>query len=442
MIAMVSVLAAFMLAYIITASLFPPAVKINPENGSKDVSVDRQLTISTSWMRGSITSVIVKEISLDPLGNPTSNRVIEGRMVGDAFVPNDGSPLLKNDAKYEVVVNAQLTELTLTGPRGRDVTENISFQTIITPAPIFLKDSQTVPLGEPIVVEFNTPIKSFAYELAPELPSKSRIDEENPTRAFITFEGYEQGQKYQLTVKAAEAENGGMLQHPYTQTISTTEPLKVVFIPGDGESGVSAGERPSLTFSEKIRNKEFLESLISIEPATLGAWEWDKDGKTVEFKPLQNWTQGAKTTIRFKGGPEGLRTETGSYLREDVESSFTIKPSKSIDVDLTAQKVTLYDNDQQVKTMPCSSGSLATPSLTGTYAVYAKAEKVDMRGEGYFAPNVPWVLMFNGDYTIHGNYWSTSFGVPTSHGCVGLPLPDAEYLFNWTPIGTIVSIHY
>ncbi|MHB8922600.1 MAG: L,D-transpeptidase family protein [Thermoleophilia bacterium] len=441
-IAVVSVLAVLLFAYIVLASLFPPVVKVNPENGSRDITLDGRLTVSTSWMRGSITSVTVKEISLDPLGNPTSTRLVEGKMAGDTFVPDDGNPLLKYDAKYEVSITAQLTDLTLTGPHGRDVTENVSFQTIITPAPIFLKDSQIVPLGEPIIVEFNTPIKSFTFNLSPELPSKSRIDEENPTRAFITFEGYEQGQKYQLTINSAEAENGATLQHPYLQTISTTDPLKVVFIPGDGESGVSAGERPSMTFSEKIRNPDVLESLVSLEPTTLGAWEWDADGRTVEFIPLQSWTQGAKTTIRLKGGPEGLRTETGSYLREDVESSFTIKPSKYIDVDLTAQRVMLYDNDQLVKTMICSSGSLATPSLTGTYAVYAKAEKVDMRGEGYFAPNVPWVLMFNGDYTIHGNYWATSFGAPTSHGCVGLPLTDAEYLFNWTPIGTIVSIHY
>ncbi|HDY69332.1 MAG TPA: murein L,D-transpeptidase, partial [Actinobacteria bacterium] len=112
------------------------------------------------------------------------------------------------------------------------------------------------------------------------------------------------------------------------------------------------------------------------------------------------------------------------------------------DVNLSAQTVTLYEHNQQVRTMICSSGSKATPSLTGTYAVYAKAEKLDMEGEDYSAPDVPWVLMFNGDYTIHGNYWATTFGVPSSHGCVGLPVTDAEFLYNWAPIGTIVSIHY
>lgn len=247
--------------------------------------------------------------------------------------------------------------------------------------------------------------------------------------------------EYTLTVTDAIAENGAGMLKPYTQKIATTDPLKIYFVPGDGESGVSLSTRPTLTFSEDIRNPEAAESVLSFDPQVLGSWDWIAPDK-IEFKPLGDWTQSQKATIRLIGGTEAFRGISGSYLRHDVESTFTAKPSKLIDVNLTEQKVYLYDNDQLVKTMICSSGSQATPSLTGTYAVYAKAEKLDMRGEGYVAPNVPWVLMFNGDYTIHGNYWSTSFGTPTSHGCVGLPLDQAEYLFNWTPVGTIVSIHY
>ena len=436
-----SVFAIILIAYILMASIFPPSVKIDPSNGSDDVTVDSQLKIGTSWLRGTIKDVRVKEIILDPTGAPTSTREIAGEVKNGVFVVANGEPLLHTDARYDITVEAELTDFTLTGPRSRTVTENASFQTVITPAPIFTKEVQVIPIGEPIIIEFNTPLDSFSYEITPQINSKPSIDESNPTRAFINFEGYEQGQKFELTINGASAKNGSGIQHPYSQKITTTEPLKVIFIPGDGESGVSLGERPTLSFSEEISNPELAESLLSIEPATLGGWDWVAPDK-IEFKPLQNWTQGAKITIRLKGGTTGFRGKSGSFLRQDVESSFTSKPSKMIDVDLTAQRVTLYDNDQQVKTMVCSSGSKATPSLTGTYAVYAKAEKVDMRGEGYVAPNVPWVLMFNGDYTIHGNYWSTSFGTPTSHGCVGLPLPDAEYLFNWTPIGTIVSIHY
>lgn len=436
-----AMLAVAILAYISLAAIFPPSIKIDPSPGSNDIPVDSRLKVSTSWLRGDITDVRVKETTLDPTGAPLGTREVDGALKDGVFVTASGEPLLRTDSRYEITVTGTLTDLTMTGPHSREVTEQSTFQTIITPAPIFTKEIQVVQMGEPIAIEFNTPIESFSYEINPQLSSSSHVDETNPTKAFIVFEGYEQGQKYDLTVTGATADNGAGLQHPYTQKIATTDPLKVIFVPGDGESGVSLGERPTLTFSEEIRNPELAESLLTIEPSTLGAWDWVSPDK-VEFRPLQNWTQGAKITIRLKGGTEAFRSKSGSFLRQDVESSFTTKPSKMIDVDLTAQRVTLYDNDQQVKSMVCSSGSLATPSLTGTYAVYAKAEKVDMRGEGYLAPNVPWVLMFNGDYTIHGNYWATSFGTPTSHGCVGLPLPDAEYLYNWTPIGTIVAIHY
>lgn len=436
-----ALIAVVFLGYLSMASLFPPQIKIKPENGSKDVAIDQQLQVNTSWMRGEIKNVTVREISLDPLGTMISDNIIEGSLDGDVFTRADGGQLLRPDSRYEVKVEAELMELTMTGPRRKEESESVSFQTITTPAPVFTQGTQTVPIGEPIVIEFNTPIRSFAYEISPELNSTSRLDEENSTRAFISFEGYEQGVEYTLTVTSATAESGAGLQKPYSQKISTTNPLKIYFVPGDGESGVSLSARPSLTFSEEIKNPEVLESVLSFDPSVLGGWDWVSPDK-IEFKPLADWTQSQKVTIRVKGGIDAFRGISGSYLRQDVESTFTAKPSKQIDVNLTEQKVYLYDNDQLVKTMICSSGSQATPSLTGTYAVYAKAEKLDMRGEGYVAPNVPWVLMFNGDYTIHGNYWSTTFGTPTSHGCVGLPLDQAEYLYNWTPIGAIVSIHY
>lgn len=435
------VLAFIVLAYVVFASLFPAAIRITPEKGERDVPVDSKIKISPSWLRGTITAVSVKEISLDAVGNSQETRTVDGHMDGDEFVPSDGSQTLKTDSRYEVTVSADLIDLTFTGPRHRTSTETYEFQTITTPAPLFMRETQVVAMGEPIIIEFNTPIEVFQYEIAPALATEMHIDEENPTRAFINFSDYQQGQKYQLTITGAVGQNGVGIKQPYSQTITTTEPLRIVFVPGDSEAGVSLSERPTLNFSENIRNPEVAESLVSMEPSVLGGWDW-LDERTLEFRPLNDWTQGAQVTIRLKGGLDGLRGESGSYLREDVESSFTTKPSKLIDVDLTAQKVLLYDNDQLVKTLICSSGSKATPSLTGRYAIYAKAEKVDMRGEGYFAPDVPWVLMFNGDYTIHGNYWSTNFGTPTSHGCVGLPINDAEWLYDWAPIGTIVSIHY
>ena len=62
----------------------------------------------------------------------------------------------------------------------------------------------------------------------------------------------------------------------------------------------------------------------------------------------------------------------------------------------------------------------------------------------YLQPDVPWVMYFdyNGD-AIHGVYWHNNFGIrATSHGCVGVPVWVAKWIWDWSSLGTPVYIHY
>ena len=63
-------------------------------------------------------------------------------------------------------------------------------------------------------------------------------------------------------------------------------------------------------------------------------------------------------------------------------------------------------------------------------------------GYDYFLPDVPYVMYFFEDYAIHGTYWHSSFGTPMSHGCVNVSTPDAGWLFDWAPVGTLVNVRY
>ena len=42
---------------------------------------------------------------------------------------------------------------------------------------------------------------------------------------------------------------------------------------------------------------------------------------------------------------------------------------------------------------------------------------------------------------LHENYWlpATEFGVPHSHGCVGMPLAEAQWFWNWASYDVPVS---
>jgi lipoprotein-anchoring transpeptidase ErfK/SrfK len=64
-----------------------------------------------------------------------------------------------------------------------------------------------------------------------------------------------------------------------------------------------------------------------------------------------------------------------------------------------------------------------------------------MRGPGYFLKSVPFVMYFHEGYGLHGTYWHNKFGTPMSAGCVNMSTTDAEWLFYFTTVGTLVHIH-
>lgn len=118
-------------------------------------------------------------------------------------------------------------------------------------------------------------------------------------------------------------------------------------------------------------------------------------------------------------------------------------------VDITTKRMYAYQQTELVKTFLISAGAPATPTVTGEYKIYSKHAVQDMRGANadgsrYFQPNVRYVNYFYADYAIHGNYWRpvSYFGnVNSSHGCVGVLDVDAQWVYNWAPIGTTVIVH-
>ncbi len=113
-----------------------------------------------------------------------------------------------------------------------------------------------------------------------------------------------------------------------------------------------------------------------------------------------------------------------------------------IDVDLSRQMVFAYEGNVIVNSFVVSTGTWRTPTVTGQYKIYVKYRSAKMSGPGYYLPNVPYIMYFYKGYGLHGTYWHNNFGTPMSHGCVNLRTEDAEWLFNWASVGTLVNIHY
>lgn len=113
-----------------------------------------------------------------------------------------------------------------------------------------------------------------------------------------------------------------------------------------------------------------------------------------------------------------------------------------IDVDLSQQRVYAYEGDVVVNSFVVSTGTWQTPTVTGSYKIWIKLRSTTMSGPGYYLTDVPYTMYFYKGYGLHGTYWHNNFGTPMSHGCVNLATPDAEWLYNFSSVGTVVNVHY
>jgi lipoprotein-anchoring transpeptidase ErfK/SrfK len=139
---------------------------------------------------------------------------------------------------------------------------------------------------------------------------------------------------------------------------------------------------------------------------------------------------------------EEVLRESDSAESEQSQDSPVGNGGRWIDVNLSEQRVYAYEGDVVVNSFLVSTGVAQTPTVTGKYKIYVKVRIQDMSGPGYYLQDVPWVMFFYDEYGFHGTYWHNNFGTPMSRGCVNLTINDAEWLYNWASVGTVVNIHY
>jgi hypothetical protein len=154
-----------------------------------------------------------------------------------------------------------------------------------------------------------------------------------------------------------------------------------------------------------------------------------------KFSSLINAGQGGTLNINSNTIPAGVRALNGSTS------------GKMILVDVPNFKAYAIENGNIVNQTLVSTGQRGGETPSGVFAVRSKVKNITMKGCSpafgcWSVPNVPNVMTFDsrGD-ALHGAYWHNSFGKANlSHGCVNLPLGFADWLFDWTPVGTPVVV--
>jgi len=177
-----------------------------------------------------------------------------------------------------------------------------------------------------------------------------------------------------------------------------------------------------------------------------GASQSEVEGPLPTSTSLPTDTPGAMEVSIVLDTPTPLAPPTSAYVAPTQKAY--VPPGSGgngahwIDINLSTQQLFAYEGDVMVNAFLVSTGVSATPTVTGTYKMYARYLYADMHGPGYFLPDVPYVMYFYKSYGIHGTYWHNNFGTPMSHGCVNMSIADAGWVFNWSTFGTTVKVHY
>lgn len=148
----------------------------------------------------------------------------------------------------------------------------------------------------------------------------------------------------------------------------------------------------------------------------------------------------ASTSLIYAG--QRLVIPGGGSTSAAPSSSSVSAPTsgKWIDINLATQSLVAYEGQRAVYWATVSTGLARTPTPKGRFRIYRKLRSATMSGPGYRIPNVPYVMEFYGNYSMHGTYWHNNFGQPMSHGCVNMRISDAQWLYNWAPVGTLVIV--
>ncbi len=178
---------------------------------------------------------------------------------------------------------------------------------------------------------------------------------------------------------------------------------------------------------------------------------------------VSQWVEGEQV---FPDQPGWAKLDEGAYVYGPLlrRFSMTLPPPLPqggppfdghwIDVNLSLQEVTAYEGQTPIYWAPTSSGRPGWETPVGVFTILRRVESETMDSNtllgkdaeraSYKVEHVRWTqYITNGGVALHENYWRDPalFGIPSSHGCLGLLPDDAKWFWTWADVGTPVVVH-
>ena len=257
------------------------------------------------------------------------------------------------------------------------------------------------------------------------------------------------------TITAVAIDNAGTrtteVRHFSTRKLTLNQQTYPSFVPADG-STVGIAMPVIIRFDVPVTDHAGIQKhlLVQTSPAQPGAWHWISDNE-VHWRPESFWKAGTRVHVEANIG--GVPAARGVWGQMNRQETFHIGRAQIIKVNTVTDQLTVYRGSTVINTIPITTGR--QPEYTtrsGIKVIVEKDRYTNMNSEtigisntsaqGYNLKNVEFAmrLTYSGEF-LHAAPWSVAEQghANVSHGCTGMSLANARWLFANSIIGDPVE---
>lgn len=255
--------------------------------------------------------------------------------------------------------------------------------------------------------------------------------------------------RYTVKVKAVDPTG---LPNRDAASFRTVEPKRVMYssITPYSRQEVGVGMPIIVTFDEPVADRRTAERRLSVVTSrpTVGAWHWAND-QMVRWRPREYWRPGTDVVVR--SDLAGVDLGEGTWGNDDDRVKFSVGSSMTSTVDIANHQMVVKRNGEVIRRIPVTTGKAGWDTRNGIKVIMSKEREVVMDAatldvdEGdpeYYRLDVEYAmrLTWSGEY-LHAAPWSVSDqgSANVSHGCTGMSMEDAMWLYNMSKPGDVVE---
>ena len=328
---------------------------------------------------------------------------------------------------------------------------------------------------ESFTVIFEHPIDIKYYQdnltLIPPTPMTALINDTHTQITLTPKKSWEVGKQYSLSLPEGRTKNFMQIKQTSFNFSITTYPRVIDIAPASNAKDVRLDIEDPITIQFDKPTDGFYIDFVFNPPVTV---KYQNNQRKTQFDllPQESLKEGTAYTLDLRIKPSSTPDEsyvplyTTSFttippkpqtwaenLQDRVEQArrFTIAQislGKYIDINLSTQIMTIFENGEIIDSFLISSGKRGMDTPKGRHQIYNKNPRPWSKQYSLFMPY--WMaITADGKYGIHelpewpGGYkeGQNHLGIPVSHGCMRLGVGPALTVYNWADIGTPVLIY-